>query len=100
GEDVAEVPGRDGEPAAPEAGDRGDVVDDLGHHPGPVDRVHGREADPVPEGGVGEHGLHQVLAVVEGPLDGHVVDVGGVDGRHLPALHVAHPAGGVEDDDV
>ena len=44
GEDVAEVAGRHGERAAAEPGDGGDVVDDLRHHPGPVDRVHGRQA--------------------------------------------------------
>ena len=38
----------------PSRADGGDVVDDLGHHPGPVDRVHGRQPHPVAEGDVGE----------------------------------------------
>ena len=44
GEDVAEVAGGHRERAAPEPGDGGDVVDDLRHHPRPVDRVHRRQA--------------------------------------------------------
>ena len=91
GEDVAEVPGRHRERASAQPGDGGDVVDDLGHHPGPVDRVHGREAHPLPERGVGEQGLHEVLAVVERALDGHVVHVRRVDRRHLAPLDVARP---------
>ena len=50
--------------------------------------------------GVGEHRLHQVLAVVEGALDRDVVHVGRVDARHHAALHLAHPAGRVQHDDV
>src|SRR5690606_9156617 len=100
GEDVAEVAGGDGDLAG--AGGRGGqhVVDDLGRHPGPVDRVHGRQADPPAQVLVGEQRLQQVLAVVEGALDRHVVHVGRVDGRHLPALHLGHPPGLVEHDDV
>ena len=53
-----------------------------------------------PEHFVGEHGLHEVLAVVERSLDGDVVDVRFVDGGHLPALHVTHPSRGVKHHDV
>ena len=85
----------------PTRGGGGDVVDDLAA----ITRAQLIEfmADSrtaVAELGVGEQGLHQVLAVVEGALDGHVVHVGRVDGGHLAALHVAHPARGVEHDDV
>ena len=54
----------------------------------------------VAERRVGEQRLHEVLAVVEGALDGDVVHVGRVDRGHLAALHVAHPTGRVEHDDV
>jgi hypothetical protein len=46
-----------------------------------------------------EH-LHQVLAVVEGPLDCHGVDVALFDRGHLSALDLGHPALWVEDDDI
>ena len=102
GEDVAEVAGRHRERSSgPAARRSGHVVDDLGHHPGPVDRVHGRQPHARSRNAlVGEQRLHEVLAVVEGALDGDVVDVGRVDRGHLAALHVAHPAGRVEHDDV
>ena len=104
GEHVAEVAGGHGEAdrAAPagQPGHRGDVVDDLGHDPGPVDGVDRRQVDPVAEGLVGEERLDQVLAVVEGALDGQVVHVGRVDGGHLPPLHVRDPTGRVQDDDL
>ena len=58
------------------------------------------EVVPVPEGGVVEHGLHEVLAVVERALHRDGLDVLRVDRRHLPSLHLADPALGVEDDDV
>lgn len=78
----------------------GDVIDGLGHHPRPVDGVDGGEIDPAAEGGVGEHGLHQPLAVVEGAFDGDAVDVGGRCRRHLPALHLGYAALGKEDEDL
>jgi hypothetical protein len=46
-----------------------DVVDDLRHHPRPVDAVHGAELHALAELRVVEHGLHHVLAVVERALD-------------------------------
>ena len=46
---LPKLPGGHRERAAAEPGDGGDVVDDLGHHPGPVDRVHGRQAHRVAE---------------------------------------------------
>ena len=92
GEDVAEIPGghREGHrsSAATEALGGHHVVDDLGHDPGPVDGVDRREANLVAEGHVGEHGLDQVLAIVERAVHGHVVHVGRLHGRHLSALDV------------
>ena len=104
GEHVAEVARGNGEghrrPATTQAFGGHHVVDDLGHHPCPVDRVDRRQAHAVPEPDVGEHGLHHVLAVVEGAVDGHVVHVGCDDGGHLPPLDVRHPTGRMEDDDI
>ena len=51
-------------------------------------------------GGVGEHRLHQVLAVVERALDRDVADIRRRHRRHLPALHLAGAAVRVQDDDV
>ena len=75
-EHVAEVAGRHGERAlAPDRDLTGHVVRDLGQDPAPVDRVHRAELQLVAKALVGEHRLHQVLAVVERPLDGDVVHV-------------------------
>ena len=55
---------------------------------------------PVAEGEIVEAGLGEVLAVVERAADGDVVDVGRQHRRHLPALHLAHPAVRMEHEDV
>jgi hypothetical protein len=44
--------------------------------------------------------LHHRLGVVEAAVDGDIVDVGRLDGGHLPALDLAHPALGVEHEHV
>ena len=103
GIDVAEIPGRHGErdgTVGRAQRHRGpDVVDDLRHHPRPVDGVHRRELQLVAEGEIVEHRLHQVLAIVEGAFDGDVEDVGGVNRGHLPPLHLGDAAIGMEDED-
>ena len=53
-----------------------------------------------PEGRIGEHRLHQVLAIVEGALDGDVAHIGGRDRRHLAALHLGDAALGMQDEDI
>ena len=98
---VAEVAGRHAERRLTgERLRRGDVVDDLGHHARPVDRVDGRQPQLVAEHRVAEHRLDQVLAVVEVPVDREGVHVRAVDRRHLAPLDVARPTGRVEDHDV
>ena len=79
-EHVAEVPGGDDESdvaacVLADCSSGGDVVDDLGHHPRPVDRVDRRQRPSSGQCLVPEQRLHQVLAVVEGPPDGDVVHV-------------------------
>ena len=54
----------------------------------------------VAEGEIVEAGLGEVLAVVERALDGDVVHVGRQHRRHLPALHLAHPAARMQHEDV
>ncbi len=90
---VAEVAG--GHAEGRRAGERlrgRDVVDDLRHHPRPVDRVDGRQAQFVAEGRVAEHRLDEILAVVEVAVDRDRVHVRAVDRGHLAALHLARPA--------
>ena len=53
-----------------------DVVDDLRHHPRPVDAVDRAQLHALAELGVVEHRLHHVLAVVERAVDGHHAHVG------------------------
>ncbi len=47
-----------------------------------------------------EHRLHERLAIVEGAVDGDGLHVGGVDGRHLPPLHVGDAPVREQDEDV
>ena len=79
---------------------RGHVVDDLGHHPGPVDGVHRAEAHPLAERAVVEHRLDQVLAVVEGAVDRDDMHVRRLDRCHLPSLDLARATLREQDDDV
>ena len=99
---VAEVAGRHGErEAAPaERARRPHVVGDLRGDPRPVDRVRGREPHALAELALAEQLLDDGLAVVERPVDRDGMGVRRVDGRHLPALHGAHAALGIEHDDV
>ncbi len=53
-----------------------------------------------PEPLVGEHGLHEVLAVVEAAVDGNVVHVRRRHRRHLATLHVGDTAARVQHEDV
>ena len=67
-----------------------EVIDHLSHQSGPVDRIDG--ADPVAplEVGIAGHGFDDVLAIVEHPLDGEVVDVVVLQAEHLGLLKGAH----------
>jgi hypothetical protein len=104
GIDVAEIARGHGEHhrpvrrAEPERGVK--IIDDLGHHPSPVDRVHRRQVHLVAERGVVEHRLQQILAIVESAVDGDVVDVGRLDRGHLPPLDLGDPALGMQDEDI
>ena len=104
GEHVAEVAGGDtergGGVAPVELLSSPHVVDDLGHHAGPVDGVDRREADATAERLVGKHCLHEVLTVVERAVDGDGVDVRRVEGGHLATLDLTRSALRKEDDDV
>ena len=54
----------------------------------------------VAESLVVEHRLHERLAIVERAFERDGMHVGGVDGRHLPPLHVGDAAVRVKDEDV
>ena len=70
-EDIAEIAGgyREIDLVRPNACgnlERGmDIVDDLGHDPGPVDGIHARKAHTVAENVVVEQGLENCLAVIK-----------------------------------
>lgn len=76
-----------------------EVVRDLCEDARPVDAVDSRERMRAVHVGVAEQRLHEILAVVEGAIDGEVVHVGVEDGRHLRFLHGRHFAGRVHDED-
>ncbi len=92
GVDIAEIPGRhaEGDRAVRRAEGEGgsEIVDDLRDDARPVDRVDCREVEPVAKPGVGEHRLHEILAVVEITLDGDGMDIGRRHRCHLAALHL------------
>ena len=80
---------------------RGDeIVDDLRDDARPVDRVDGREPHAVAERVVVEQRLHERLAVVEGAVDRHRMDVVVGWRRHHPALHVGDAAVRIEHDEI
>ena len=98
GEHVAEVAGRAREADRPPARtaaerERGrHVVDDLGHHPGPVDRVHRRQPERAPGTATSANiAFTRSWQSSKVPSTATVCTFGGVDRRHLAALHLAHP---------
>ena len=101
-EHVAEVARRHRErqPAPAERGRRPHVVRHLRRHARPVDRVGRGQSDALAQLLVAEQLLDDALAVVERAVDRDGVHVGGLDGRHLPPLHLAHAALGIEHDDL
>ena len=104
GEHIAEIAGRHAERhlaiRRAQRQRRGDVIRNLRGDPRPVDRVHRREMHLLAERRVGEHRLHQVLAVVERALDRDVGDVRRGNRGHLPALHLADAVVRVQERDV
>ena len=80
--------------------DGGHVVNDLRHHAGPVDAVDRRQIELGTKSRVVEHGLHQILAIVERAVDGDGVHIGRIHRGHLLALHIAHATLRIQDDDV
>ena len=104
GEHVAEIAGRRGErDAASRRAERdggGEVIDDLREDARPVDRVDAAQRQPVAKRQIAEQAFDDVLAIVEGAVDGDGVDARPVDRRHLPPLHVRHAALRIEDEDV
>ncbi len=104
GIDVAEIAGRHGEAQGPlgraQGHGGGHVIDHLGHDPRPVDRIDAGEGEAGAELLVGEHRLHQVLAVVERAVDRDGMNIGRQDRRHLPALDLGNAPVRIEHDDV
>ena len=103
GIDVAEVSRRDGKgdgTSGRTQGERGKgVVDGLRHNSRPIDRIYCRQIERVAERQVSEHCFDQGLAIVERSVDGDIVHVRGIDGGHLPALHLRDPAMGMQNND-
>ena len=64
----------------------------------PVDGIDARQPHLVAKSEVPEQLLDDALAIVERALDRERVDVRPIDRRHLPALHVRHPALRIEDE--
>lgn len=104
-QDVPEVAGGDGEGERLDGGvgvrdaEVGpEVVGDLRQDACPVDGVDGPQVHRLPEGLVLEAGLDDVLAVVEGALDGHALHVLVRHSRHLALLDGRRAALGVQDE--
>ena len=77
-----------------------EVVNDLGHDPRPVDRVHRHQASALEEALVGEAGLDHFLAIVEVAFNRDVVNVLAEDGRHLPTLNFRNAVVRMQNEDV
>ncbi len=106
GEDVAEIAGRNGKINGLAAGcavypaPGVEIINNLGQHACPVDGVYGAEGLAGLEVQVAEDLLDDPLAVVEGPADGEIEDVGIGDGRHLQFLDGRDAAMWMKDEDV
>ena len=100
GEDVAEIAGRHGEGDGTVGGAQSQsgakVVDDLRSDPRPIDRIDCRQPVASAKVGIVEHRLHQILAIVEGTIDGDIVDIRHANRGHLPTLRFRYPSMRVE----
>mmetsp|Transcript_60487 Transcript_60487/g.171336 ORF Transcript_60487/g.171336 Transcript_60487/m.171336 type:complete len:240 (+) Transcript_60487:456-1175(+) len=97
GQDVAEVAGGHAEgqlaiALREQLEVRVEVIGDLKHDAGPIDGVHGSEAVLPLEVELPEERLHNVLAIVEGALDGHAMHVWVQHARHLLLLDLGDTA--------
>lgn len=72
----------------------------MSENAGPVDTVNGTKAVGGVDVRIGEEGLDDVLAVVEGSLDSQVVHVGVKHGSHLLLLNGRHLSIGEENEDT
>ena len=72
----------------------------MRRNPRPIDRIHCRKPHFLAEGRIIEHGLDQILAGIEIALDRDIADIWRQHAGHLPALHFAGAAFGVQDDDI
>ena len=81
----------------PQSGGSGEIINGLRKDARPVDRIHARQSIMVAEGEMIEHGFDMGLAIIKRALDGKRMDIGGMDGGHLPALHLADPPMRIED---
>ena len=103
-ENITEISGGhgegDGAVGAAEGHGRGEVIDDLRKDAGEVDRIDAGQRKRIARARVVEQRLHDALAIVEGALNRDVVHVRLVRARHLPPLHLGHPALGVKDENV
>jgi hypothetical protein len=77
-----------------------EVVGHLGEDTAPVDAVDSGDVVSGVEVLVGEEGLDDVLAVIEGSLHGQVVHVRVEDGGHLLLLDGRHLSVGEKDEDT
>ena len=75
-----------------------EVVDALRRNPRPVDGIHAGQAHLVPEAVIAEQPLHDGLAIVEVPGHRQAGDVGIRRRGHEPALDIADPPIGEQDD--
>ena len=80
--------------------DRSYVIDNLGHHPHPVDRVNSRKLVGVTKFLVVKHRFNQVLAIIKCAINSDSVHIWRSQCRHLSALHIAHSIVWVEHHEV
>ena len=102
--DIAEIPGRHAEGhlavgrAKLQRG--GEIIHHLRHEPRPVDRIDRADIERGGQRRVREHALHHRLRIVEAAGNRDIVDIGRAHRGHLAALDLAHPAFGMEHEDL
>ncbi len=77
-----------------------EVVDDLRHHPAPVDRVDAANAEAPLELEIARNALDDVLAIIEHAVKLEIKNIGVVQRIHLRALKFAHSSLGRQHEDI
>ncbi len=77
-----------------------EIIDDLGHHPAPIDRIDARERKLLTEAFVAKSAFTMFWASSNVPSRAIVWTLSSSNRRHLPALHIGDAAIRVKDKNI